>query len=307
MKLFLYKAAIFFIGLFILGLLAESFIEKRLMQSKSRMLIGWNEIFSQELDYDLVINGNSRAWVHYNPMIFDSVLNINSYNLGIDGSSINRQVLKYNTYCKLNKNPKYIIQNIDLFTLQKTIGYEREQFFPYFFDKEIKKHITREENLNLMEALIPLIKYLGYRHLIFEAIGINREEELLIKGYKGQEKKWDSSAFKTIDKFEYAQNSSAIALFDEYIKSVHGDSIKIVFVYAPLCIEATNKINNVEGMYMMYDSIARKYNIPILDYTYIPISYDTAYFYNATHLNKLGAELFSTQLALDIKELEIFK
>jgi lysophospholipase L1-like esterase len=78
-------------------------------------------------------------------------------------------------------------------------------------------------------------------------------------------------------------------------------------VYAPLYIDATEKIINIEGMYQMYDSIARKYNIPILDYNYDPISYDTIYFYNATHLNKKGAELFSVKLAHDIDTLGILK
>jgi lysophospholipase L1-like esterase len=57
----------------------------------------------------------------------------------------------------------------------------------------------------------------------------------------------------------------------------------------------------------MYDSIARKYNIPILDYHYDPISFDTAYFYNATHMNKRGAELFTAKLAHDIDSLRIMK
>ena len=60
-------------------------------------------------------------------------------------------------------------------------------------------------------------------------------------------------------------------------------------------------------MYAMYDSIARKYDIPILDYNYDPISYDTAYFYNAMHSNKKGAELFSVKLTHDIDSLGILR
>ena len=43
-----------------------------------------------------------------------------------------------------------------------------------------------------------------------------------------------------------------------------------------------------------------KYDIPILDYTYMDICYDTTYFYNAMHLNALGADLFSEKLAHDL-------
>ena len=37
------------------------------------------------------------------------------------------------------------------------------------------------------------------------------------------------------------------------------------------------------------------------------ICYDTTYFYNAMHLNKIGAEIFSDTLANDIKRLGIIK
>jgi hypothetical protein len=57
----------------------------------------------------------------------------------------------------------------------------------------------------------------------------------------------------------------------------------------------------------MYDSIACEFHIPILDYSDIPMCYDTAYFYNATHLNKTGAELFTTKLAHDIDSIGFLK
>ena len=60
-------------------------------------------------------------------------------------------------------------------------------------------------------------------------------------------------------------------------------------------------------MFLMFDNIAKKYDIPILNYTYDSLSYDTLYFYNAMHLNKMGAEIFSTKLARDIDSRGILK
>jgi lysophospholipase L1-like esterase len=77
------------------------------------------------------------------------------------------------------------------------------------------------------------------------------------------------------------------------------------FVYAPIYIEVTNKLVNKDEMYEAYQTIANKYNIPILDYNYHPISCDSTNFYNATHLNKKGSMLFSTQLAHDLDSLGI--
>ena len=62
-------------------------------------------------------------------------------------------------------------------------------------------------------------------------------------------------------------------------------------------------MTNESQMYEMYDTIATRFNIPILDYNDIPLCYDTAYFYNGTHLNRTGAEIFTTKLAQDLESL----
>jgi lysophospholipase L1-like esterase len=103
----------------------------------------------------------------------------------------------------------------------------------------------------------------------------------------------------------YAQDSVALRVFDRYLDKLKEEDIKVVFVYAPIYIGLIKKMDHIEGMYSMYDSIAKKYDIPILDYNYDPLCCDTAYFYNATHLNKAGAERFSIKLAHAIDSLKL--
>ena len=62
-------------------------------------------------------------------------------------------------------------------------------------------------------------------------------------------------------------------------------------------------MDSVQFMFDTYQSFADKYDFPVLNYTYDSLSYDTDYFYNATHLNKKGAEIFTSQLAMDLREL----
>jgi hypothetical protein len=113
------------------------------------MYAAWNHVYNDTTDYDLVINGSSRAWVQYDPMILDSMLEINTFNLGMDGSAINRQILKYKKYSELHSTPKYLIQNIDLGTMSATVGYEREQFFSYFFyDRDLMWDFDQYEHFS---------------------------------------------------------------------------------------------------------------------------------------------------------------
>ena len=84
-------------------------------------------------------------------------------------------------------------------------------------------------------------------------------------------------------------------------------NIKVVFVGAPIYIGLINKVDNLPEFFETFESYSNKYQIPILDYTYYYLSYDTAYFYNATHLNKTGAKLFTTKSCHDLDSLGILK
>ena len=81
------------------------------------------------------------------------------------------------------------------------------------------------------------------------------------------------------------------------------DSLKIMLVMSPMYEGVKKKATQLDLMYSTYNEIAHKYNVPLLDYTFCEISKDTANFYNAMHLNKRGAELFSTQLANDLTKI----
>ena len=60
-------------------------------------------------------------------------------------------------------------------------------------------------------------------------------------------------------------------------------------------------------MNSFYQNLTDKYDIPILDCTYMDISYDTTYFYSASHLNRPGSEIFSDNLANDLLKMGIVK
>ena len=275
------------------------------------MYAAWNQMYNDSTCYDLVINGSSRAWTQYDPLILDSILDLTSFNLGIDGSAINRQITKYNKYCELHGNPKYLIQNIDLWTMSYTMGYEREQFFSYFFyDRDLLKEYDYYENFSWGEKYLPCYRYLGYDDVITEALFHDNKGhffEYLTNGYFSRVEEWDGSVLYAMDSVIVATDTNAVNLFIDFLQEETGNGVKIIFVYAPIYIGAREKMLNEEEMFAMYDSIAEKFDIPILDYNDIPMCYDTTYFYNATHLNRLGAELFTTKLAHDIDSLGLSK
>lgn len=298
MKKFLIHSVVFAAILWVFAIIADIYVSNNLRYSKERKYTAWNGIYNDTTYYDLVINGSSRAWVQYDPHILDSILHLNTYNLGIDGSAINRQIIKYHKYCELHGQPKYLLQNIDIFTMARTFGYEREQFFPYFFyDKDLLHKADKYEHFTLLEKYIPYYRYIG--------IDLHDWDAGLYKGYCGQDKAWDGSMFSQMDTVQVSSDSSMLRLFDDFLTEQAYLDTRVIFVYSPIYHGVIDKCPDTGKMYTMYDSLAIKHHLSILNYIEMPLCYDTAYFYNATHLNRQGAEIFTTRLAQDLDSMGI--
>ena len=299
---------IIYMMLLLLGInwCVDLYVSHRLQHSEERMYVGWNDIITTQLNADLLVMGNSRAWVMYDSYILDSILGVNSYNIGIDGSPFNRQIAKYNIYATFqNKKPQYIVLNIDHMSMIWREGYEREQFFPYMWYPSFRREIKKVEPLTIAELYMPLYRYTTYKGIWDVVMEEPENVADLYKGYAGQERVWDGTAYNKIDTVHFEIDNRTLEMLDAFLSERQKEGIRILFCYAPIYIGVIGKMDNYSEMRDFYQMLADRYDIPILDYTYSDISMDTMYFYNATHLNKTGAELFSIQLAHDLDSIGV--
>ena len=307
MKRFLQTILIVLVLLLVISIPFDYAFSNYLSHSKARKYDVWNDIIYGSVDANLLVLGSSRAWVQYDTHILDSMLNTNSYNLGIDGSAINRQMLRYNMYSHYqNHTPKVVLMNVDyMSTLGWTIGYEREQFFPYFHIEYAGKEMKEVEPFSLGELYLPMFRY--YKQGVYSTFLESSDDKTLFKGYEGKDREWDGTQYSKIESFHFSKNGKTEQAFDEFLSQLKEQDVKVVFVYAPVYIGLTNKVDNLSDCYETFQYYSEKYQIPVLDYTYYYLSYDTAHFYNATHLNKTGAELFTTKLCHDLDSLGILQ
>lgn len=311
MKTFIKKTLLVFVSVTVIFLLADVVMSRLLRKSDILEFQAWNNIYNQKLINDLVIMGSSRAMVHFNPRIMDSVLHVDSYNLGYNASSVNRQVERYRTYCRVqNHEPDIIIYSIDYMSLGLTKDFEREQFYPYFFyDRLLMEQFDKYQNFSFMEKYLPFWRYCScfFDFHFYEVLSDSTERIKLYKGFKNKDSKWDGTDLELIDKIKFIPNSETVEIFENYIHDVVSKGKKVIFVYSPAYCELTAKMENIEEMYAYFNGIAEKYSIPVLDYLHDEICNDTCNFYNVTHLNKAGADMFTLHVARDILEKELIK
>lgn len=304
MKKFIKHILLFGVALLGFLIVCDAVTTYAFHKKQTRKYAVWNDILHTDIDADVLIMGNSRAWVQYSPYILDSILNVRSYNVGIDGSAFNRQKARYDIYRYYkHSKPKYIIQNVEYFTFKKSIGYEREQFMPYLMYPYFRHRIMEEEPFSFAELFIPMYRY--YMSNVYEEY--TKYDPKLHKGYAGKNLEWDGSELAKQQPYFEEIDSVTYNMFVEYVEQTKKEGIQLIMVYAPIYTKATKLILNHEEIHQHYRTLSAKYNIPLLDYSNWYVSNDTTYFYNAMHLNWKGAELFSTQLAHDLDSLNLLK
>lgn len=308
MKKFLTKIAfILLLGVSVFAFF-DYYITTNLHYSDARMFRNWNEVLYDTTYYDLIINGSSRAWHFYNPQILDSILGCNCYNLGLDGHQITSQIARYNVYSTYHRHPKYLVQNIDFFTLTFSTKFEREQFLPYLYVDTLFNQIHQEEGFSYIDKYIPFLRYIGYRDVIFEGFGWHNDIDRvphLYKGFATDNRTWNIGE-RSIDSLTYfCCETECARLFENYLAQLRQDSIQVVLVYGPVYRGDLNKDPSPieKEMYAYFQQCADKYGCTILNYMWHDICADKKYFYNATHINKMGSDIISVRLAYDLDSL----
>lgn len=313
MKKFVIRILLFIIPVIAISYSADLLISKELKKSNtyaSGEYSTWNDIYNGKINSDIVIYGSSRAWEHIDPVIIGDSLHTTVYNLGIDGHTFWLQYLRHNLLLEYNTKPKLIIHSLDIFTLNKGEDlFNPDQFLPYMlFNKEMKNGIESYNGYKYPDYKLPLVRYYGKTDAL--KCGLNflfhqaSDSVLRIRGYQGQDKTWNADFDKVREKMDYyvaRYDTASIILFDRYLQECKSKNIKVVFVYTPEYIEGQKFIKNKEALMALYKRYSKKYEIPFYDYSNDTISYQKKYFYNVLHLNKAGAELFTTKFVNELK------
>jgi len=311
MKRFIIKFIVFVLPLIALMFIADYYISikaKNNHRAPGEIEV-WNDIYNGEINADIAIYGSSRAWVHISPTIIEDSLNTKAYNFGIDGHNFWLQYLRNKEYLKHNKPPEIIIISVDVFSLTKRKDlYELNQFLPYMlWNNDIKNFTSTYNGFSFEDYYLPLMRYYGSTRGSASVIKPYSNEGLYRnKGYKGIERQWNNDLAKAkLNKKNYSINidSNTVSLFNKFLFECKLNDINVILVYTPEYIDGQNFVKNREQIIKIFEDISNKYNLLFLDYSDDSLCTQKEYFYNASHLNKKGSEIFTRKLVHDLKEL----
>jgi hypothetical protein len=271
----------------------------------------WNNLYASKINTDLLIYGSSRAWTHINPQILEDTLHLSTYNLGMDGQIFDIQYLRHQEYLRHNRSPKIIVLSLDIFSLEKPDElFNKNQFLPYMFRNDsIEKYTSPYKGFSWIDYHLPLVRYFFNQkatiHTVISTTKPNKENNYRYKGYKAKDEPWDGKfelAQKNNNKYFAYADAASLHLLNRFVAECYAKKIKLVFVYSPEYIEGQKYIDNRQIVINVYKDLALKNKLLFFDYSTDSICLNKSLFYNTTHLNKQGSEIFTKHLAKDLKK-----
>lgn len=315
MKSFLKSIIIFVFPIIVIAVFLDFFISTQLKLSKThanREYPVWNDLYAGKINANILVMGSSRAWRHIDPRTIKDSLGLSAYNIGMDGQHIPMQLLRYQTLLKYNKQPKIIIYSLDFFMLKENERlFNKDQFLPYMlFNFEIFNKLKKYQDFNFYDYILPLVRYYGettalmhvMKIIIFPKLNVNGR----INGFLGTDKKWNNdfeSVKKKMKNYSISIDRNVLNKFDNFLTDCENKNIKVYFVYSPEFIEGQKFVLNRNELINCLHLLANKHKIPFLNYSNDKICFNKKYFYNATHLNSSGADLFSKKMCSDLKNI----
>lgn len=310
MKKFLTRLAFVFLLSYGLLYLLQFCIDRRLQSSQDFVYADWNRLFAGAINDPMVFLGNSRAEVHFDPILIEKYTGLSSYNLGMSGASLSIEQIRWKSYLEHNRKPRYVVQNIDLFALSDKEVPDKAQFLPYYRYPEMTEMLKRVDSMVWIEKLVPMSKYRGYESLVFRTLSgklPSNQQAKKIKGYQAHREKWNQDFDKMVralPKGKLRYSETAINAQWKELDSILGDckamKAHLFLVWAPQYKELTKlqqpTFSKVKSRIKKWADQNKEW-VTFYDFTASPLNEDRRYFYNAFHMNADGVDVFCKQLS----------
>jgi hypothetical protein len=306
-----------------------SFVQQLYIHANSQNSINvWNKQRFQDFysmsrnSIDLVFVGSSHSYCSFNPEVFDQVLGINSFQLGMplqhpDATYYTlREVFNY-------QRPDLVVMELyfdmldDSFVLAQADSLFEVMNNAELYDEFVSEVFPFNEKL---KNTIPLIKYqqpfINYMNKLLEDYltdnGIIREykpqqgeEYYGSKGYIysdmviSYDEMYKDNQFRTMDLRKFDISLAQQKYLDKIIALCNIYNTKLIFITAPIAPVSLEFIDNYDDIYSTLKSYAQLNDVEYIDLnTDVPEDMFVNHnFRDDAHLNNSGADIASNYLA----------
>lgn len=265
------------------------------------------EVFRGNTPYDVVFFGSSRTWVQINPAISDSIMGLNTFNVGFDGIRITECAMYMDAWLRTHPAPKLAVLNIDFHQFDTDAPlFKPPQYLPWLKEPGVYDQLAPKSSDLKWAGIFPFwgaTHYTDYFRLMGLKALRNPGKSNLYKGFgKGWGNEWAPGADEKLDSsFVQPVTDEGFALLESVVKLYSEKNVPLVLVYGPQYREMGKVVKNFEEIMNRVQGLARKYQIEFMRYDDMEICNSKTYFYNPTHLTIDGANIYTRKLSADLR------
>lgn len=274
-----------------------------------------NQIMEGKAGADILISGSSRALIDFDCQSISKVTGRTCFNIGIDGGHVNLELPLLKTYFKHNTSPKILVEVVGLTDLEIGAIFRGHQYVPYLNEDEIYKSLVSLDPEFRYYKYVPMYAFTVFNQNLFnralkglldrQAPETDWGLRPRINGFLPVERSWSGDFERFKAQFpqgkEYQIAQKSIDEMEDLIRICQQKNIKVLLVFAPSYYASVyGYAKNVQEIFSVYRSMAGRNHVPFLDYSTLPMTKDTNYFYNSQHLNSKGAAYFSGLFAKNL-------
>ena len=279
---------------------------------KSGELGTLNRVIAGGINAGIVVSGSSRAVYHFDPRIIGEYARQRTYNIGRDGTKMDEQLALLRTYLKHNQKPKYVIQNLDSFSLRANDGVtDPLQYMAWLDEPDLYQNVLSHRFYFEIYRYLPLVGIIregAVQPAIEGLFGVSAEAGTEFSGYHPQKLVWNGE-FDSFKKqhptgVQWQIDEQSLNSLQHMVELCQREGIRLILVYSPEYVESQVLTKNRDEIFAVFRDLAAKFHVPFWDYSSDPMSRDRIYFYNSQHLNENGATLFSQKIGSRLAEAE---
>jgi hypothetical protein len=243
-------------------------------------------------NFDIVFMGSSRVANHINTTLFDAISNLKTINLGVEGAGLNDNLLQLKLLVKNNKISNVFLQVDDNYQSINPTNIAISEAMPFIRNEIIKNHLSNYfENYKKLQY-IPFYRYavndpkIGFREVFFSILNKKPKTNPSI----GFTPKFGSKLPFVENSFPKQIRNNNVVL-NEIIEICQQNNIQLITFIAPYCSKTKNS------------SYIKQLKVKLPNLIDLSIGYNDSLFFNCGHLNNIGANIFTTNLYNETKDL----
>lgn len=285
--------------------IATGLVFDKLTLSAKRGYTGRNEFIADKLHDPVLVFGSSRSVHHYDPQVLADSLGVPCYNCGQDGMGI---ITFYGRFKLLTARytPRLIIYDVTTdFDLRRNDNVTYLTWLkPYYNRPGIDSIFWHIEPTERVKMLSNMFRYNGKALQIITDNKPGDDNDDALKGFVPLD------GIMTYDKEEDATKTQVdfdpvkLYYISRLVKDCSAKGIRLVFAISPLY----NSIKQPDAYLADFLTLARKQNVPVINHYYdARFATNKNLFQDTYHMNRSGAEIYTSMLAHEIKQLHLLQ